>query len=53
MASVLQKNKLNTLVRESLGKSNLNHLSKIELDVFLRQITKNLEFYYEDYFSKG
>jgi hypothetical protein len=36
-----------------LGKPNLNLLPPNELDIFVRLLNKNLNFFYEDYIDRG
>jgi len=36
-----------------LGKANLNYLPPNELDIFIRLLNKNLNFFYEDYIDRG
>lgn len=36
-----------------LGKPNLNFLTPSELDIFMRLLNTNLNFFYEDYIDRG
>ncbi|EAR95470.2 Sec1 family protein (macronuclear) [Tetrahymena thermophila SB210] len=38
---------------ECIGKTNLNHIPLLHLDIYVRQLKKNLNFFYEDYIEKG
>ncbi|KAL4464743.1 hypothetical protein ABPG74_011304 [Tetrahymena malaccensis] len=42
-----------SIFNDCIGKTNLNHIPLLHLDIYVRQLKKNLNFFYEDYIEKG
>ena len=48
-----QRNAINKIFLSSVGKASLNHLNIVELDIYIKHIVENSDFFYEDYIIKG
>ncbi|KAL4508087.1 hypothetical protein ABPG72_021460 [Tetrahymena utriculariae] len=48
-----QKKIFKSIFNDCIGKTNLNHIPLLHLDIYVRQLKKNLNFFYEDYIEKG
>jgi hypothetical protein len=51
--STMQRNVINEIFLQSVGKTSLNHLTIVELDIYIKHIVENTDFFYEDYITKG
>jgi hypothetical protein len=53
IAVISQINIFERIIKKSAGVVSLNHLSLLELDIYVRHLASNLNFFFEDYVSKG
>jgi len=47
-----QRNAINKIFLSSVGKASLNH-NIVELDIYIKHIVENTDFFYEGYIIKG